>query len=485
MMKSNFASDTFKRNQHLSMKIALVDDKTSLTFGELEKYARTFASRLAAKGLTPQQRIIFYFDDCVEWPTAFLACLLVGLNPVCVNHNNNHTRLQYLIDLVDAKAIITDSNLPFDANLQIFNKTEIFSDGEQYRTPYQYHDDEPCFWLLTSGTTGHPKAMVHRHSNLANYRDSTQLVYKLNQSSKVFSSAKLSFTFGLNVALTQSLPFGATVYLMHGPSGPSKILDMIETHGITNFFTVPTVINSILKHCAGRTISQTLKEVISGSESLPPVISKRFHDVFGIQIRNGLGMSELISLYFIQDLENYQHGSIGKPFPGIECKLLNESSEIVKDGEVGELYVKSPCMASLYWKDWQHTNYTFVGDWLRTGDKIKKLPCGNYMYISRIDDQIKICGQWVSSVELESKIMEVPNVTDCVVVFQIFEDSLPKIHAFVVKDIDNIDDAIIKNFLRDYLPAHKIPSHIHYVDEIPRTLTNKKIRYLFKNSLEK
>jgi len=483
LMVRNFAQHLFQLNDDRPNALALVDEQQHLTFSQLESQVTAFASQLKKSNFDPQSRVVLYFDDCVEWPVAFLAAIAVGLNPVCVNHNNSKERLEYLIDLVDAKAIITDQPVQVNKKIKIYNKSDVLHQPQADNLEfYQFHPDEPCFWLLTSGTTGHPKAIVHRHSNLYNYLATANSTWQIDQNSRVFSTAKLSFTYGLNVALTMSLPFGATVCLMSGIPGPKRIFDYFQRHKITHFYTVPTVINSILKHNKDQAWPESVKEIVSAGESLPPVISKKFRTMFGISIRNSLGMSETTAMYLAQSFENYEDGSMGMPLPQVECRLLDEHSNQVSDGEVGEMYVKSPCTATLYWKDWKYTKHTFVGDWVRTGDLMVKLPSG-YQYVSRADDQIKINGQFVSSVELEATVLEYPNITDCVVVFKILEDAMPEIHAFIVTDDQHVDKKDIMNFLGGFLPAYKIPRHYHFVESIPKTLTNKKTRYLLRNQI--
>lgn len=482
-MVENFAQHLFQVNAVRPTALALVDEQQHLTFSQLESRVKAFASELKKSNFDPQSRVVLYFDDCVEWPVAFLAAIAAGLNPVCVNHNNSKERLDYLLDLVDAKVIITDQPVQVSNNVKVYNRADVLqqSSEEQFEF-YQFHPDEPCFWLLTSGTTGHPKAIVHRHSNLLNYETTSNSTWQIDQNSRVFSTAKLSFTYGLNVALTMGLPFGATVYLMSGVPGPKRIFDYFQRHNITNFYTVPTVINSILKHNKDQAWPTSVKEIVSAGESLPPVISKKFRAMFGIAIRNSLGMSETTAMYLAQSFDNYEDGSMGMPLPEVECRLLDEHGNLVEDGTIGEMHVKSPCTATLYWKDWKYTKQTFVGDWVRTGDLMIKLSSG-YQYVSRADDQIKINGQFVSSVEVEASVLEYPNITECVVVFKTLQDAMPEIHAFIVSDDQHVDKKDIVNFLGEFLPAYKIPRHYHFVESIPKTLTNKKTRYLLRNQI--
>jgi acyl-coenzyme A synthetase/AMP-(fatty) acid ligase len=239
----------------------------------------------------------------------------------------------------------------------------------------------------------------------------------------------------------------------------------------------------MIKHAGDNVLHSSIEQVVCGGEMLPPVVSKQFRDRFGLRIKNAYGMSELGALCIAQSMDDYVDGMIGRPFPGVECKVLDNHGNQVALGEVGELYVKSQHTASFYWKDWQYTNHTFVGDWLRTGDRVKIWPNQNLEYVSRADDQIKINGQFVSSIEIESKILEFPGITDCAVVFKTAENTLPDIHAFIVDENQCVNYEAIKNFLSNTMPTFKIPRYFHMVESIPKTLTNKKTRYVLKEKL--
>lgn len=482
-MMPNFSKFIFESNQNRASNIALVDGTCSLTYGQLETHVMRFAAHLQSLGLQPQSRIIFYLDDCVEWPVAFLAAILAGLNPVCINHNNTTTRLEYLIDLVDASAVILDTVPDSSALVHWIVKSDILTaESDLTVKVYDFHDDEPCHWLMTSGTTGHPKAIVHRHKNLSGYYESTKDVYGVTEHSKIFATAKLSFGYGLNMSMTTALPVGATSFLMSGVPSPTRITEAVNQHGITHFYTVPTIINSILKHTKDQPMP-SLQQVFSAGETLQPVLSKEFHSAFGVQARNTIGMSEVNAMYCIQDIDNYEHGTVGVPMPGIECKLLNKSGAEVAPGEVGELYIKSPCQALMYWKDWKYTNHTFQGDWIRTGDQMRLTVQGNYLYVSRLDDLVKINGQFVSSIEIEQVLMEMPAVYDCAVVF-VTTEQFPKIHAFVMQTQQHqVTKQQIQSHVAEKLPYFKVPHEIHYVDSIPKTLTNKTKRTEMRDQL--
>lgn len=480
----NFAKQIFDLNSSRPNKIALIDDKMSLTYKQLEKRAYNFSAYLKSKNLKPQSRIVFCFDDCVEWPVAFLGSLLAGLNPVCFHFNDSIENLKKLVETVNAESVIVNSIPDVDCNVQWILKADVLNANNSNSTEvYNYHGDEPCYWTKTSGTTGHGKIIVHRHDIFSNYYESTKTTYSIDSTSVIFATPKLSFGYGLHACVSMSLPAGATVVLMSGIPSPSKIVQLINQQKITDFYTVPTIVNSLLKHSKSAKMP-SLKNVLAGGEPLPVSISREFNKTFGILVKNCIGMNEVGQIYCIQTDEDYEHGTLGKLIPGVECKLVNELGEIVADGDIGELYIKSNCSALMYWKDWEYTRKTFIGEWIKTGDKLKKTKLGNYVYVSRVGDQIKINGMFVTATEVESEIFKYTAVEDCAVVF-VETDLFPKIHAFIklVKNIELLDTLDLKKFLADKLPYFKVPSEFHVVDVIPKTLTNKTKRQDLRNFL--
>jgi acyl-coenzyme A synthetase/AMP-(fatty) acid ligase len=188
-------------------------------------------------------------------------------------------------------------------------------------------------------------------------------------------------------------------------------------------------------------------------------------------------------MQFTPRFENYEIGTIGQPLPGYSVKLLDENQNPVPDGTVGELWIQGDSMASCYWKQTHWSHYSFVGPWFRTGDMVVKLPSGNYQYVSRRDDYIKIDGQWVAANEIESALLSIPGIDDAAVIFEVSNKELPKIHAFVVTGNAPLDQQFITLCLANTLPRFKIPKHYHFIDSIPKTLTNKKTKYVLSTSL--
>ena len=480
-MHSNFAQYIFALNQHQAHKPAFVDQTGSITYGELEQATKQFAYRLRQHGLCPGQRVVIYMDDCTAWPVAFLAMVTMGLNPVPVSADFSVTTLNKIIKISDAVAVVVKDRLS-NVDITQFTKDQIIGATTQTVDDfYQFADDEFCLWLLSSGSTGDPKCMVHRHVDFVTLPDLVAgPAYGVNADSKILSTAKLSFTYGLHNSLTIGLSKGATSFLINGVPASSRVFKCLENYAITHFFTVPAVINSMLKHGHDKTLSPTVRVMVSSGEVLPRSASEMFTAQHSIAVLDGLGMGELMYNYCTQSLDNIEPGTVGRPMPGIECKLLNEDGTATEPGHIGELYVRHPCAAVLYWKDWTNTKSTFQGEWVKTNDRLILTPSGNYQYVARSDDLIKVSGHYVSPAEIESAVLEYLDILDCAVIAKPGDSGLNEIHAFVVSDVVTLA-TVLKQRLSETLPSYKVPKHVHFVSEIPKTVTHKKMRSLLRS----
>ena len=485
-MINNHAIRLFLANNARGGKTAIVDKNISLTFAELSRFSRSFATQLKQLGLLPQSRVLFYFDDSAEWVVAFLGCLLAGLNPVGVDFRTNQDQLNKIIDLVDARAVISDQPIN-NHTISVIARNRILDIFDPIRDDqcYDFHPDEFCFWYSTSGTTGRPKSVVHRHDSFANHGTISKDIWNIDEQSRLLNGSKLSFAYGIYPVFMMGLPRGATIYLLDGVPAPSRIFDHVNKFGISHLFLVPGVVNALIKHAhiGADRFGPDLQCVVSSGESLPPLLIQNFNDQFGIKIRNSFGTTECSAMTFTPMLDNYEIDSMGSVMPGHEVKLLDENQKPVSDGTPGELWIKCNSMACCYWKDSQWSRHSFVGQWFRTGDIVVKTTSNNYKHISRIDDFIKINGQWVAATEIESSLQQVQGIDDAAVIFEVAKDALPKIHAFVVTKDKSIDKLHVERILMDRLPSYKMPKHYHFIDNIPRTLTNKKMKYMLSNRI--
>lgn len=479
LAQENFAAWVFATHADKKDKIAVVDDRACLTYGQLQIYVEKFAGLLRQQGHTAQQRIVISMDDSVAWPVAFFGALYQGMNPVLVSNAMLSTDIERIINISDASVIVSDQSSSWSIPA-IDCSTVLTCQAEPVKDYYNFHPDEPCLWLLSSGSTGEPKCIVNRHANLYNLMCLVAPATGIDSNSKILSTAKMSWTYGFNVSVTFALGSGATAHVVPGAPAPTKIYNTILERQITHLFSVPAVLASMLKHKRSQLPGDL--QVFSSGEPLPSTVAQKFIHEFGIKICDVFGMSETTQIYCMQSKNNWEPGTIGQPLPGVTCELRDEHGQPVPYGQVGEIYVSSPCQASLYWKDWHKTRSTFLGAWVRTGDNARWSDQGNLVFLGRKDDLIKINGLYVSPFEIESAVSTLPEVEDCTVVRVANPHGLAELHAFIVINQHTTTDHVRKQ-LEKVLSTYKIPKHIKFVDTLPKTLTNKKMRAVLRQQI--
>jgi len=220
---------------------------------------------------------------------------------------------------------------------------------------------------------------------------------------------------------------------------------------------------------------------VSAGEALPKEIGERFAAHFGCDILDGIGSTEMLHIFLSNRMEDVRYGTTGVPVPGYEIELRGEDGRPVADGEVGDLYVKGPTSAIMYWNSRVKSRDTFQGQWTKSGDKYVRRADGFYVYSGRGDDMLKVSGLYVSPFEVEAALIQHPAVLEAAVIGRPDADGLTKTKAFVVLKPGHatepgLEDAL-KAFVKDKLAPYKYPRYIEFIDELPKTATGKIQRF--------
>jgi benzoate-CoA ligase len=166
---------------------------------------------------------------------------------------------------------------------------------------------------------------------------------------------------------------------------------------------------------------------------LPPDIGRRWSERYGTDILDGLGSTEMLHIFLSNRPDNVKYGTTGKPVPGYDIRLVDDDGEpIKKRGDMGELQVRGPTSAIMYWNNREQSRSTFLGEWTRSGDKYVEDPDGYFVYCGRRDDMLKVSGMYVSPFEVEGVLQSHPDVLEAAVVGWPDTDELIKPKAFVV-----------------------------------------------------
>jgi benzoate-CoA ligase family protein len=501
----NFAADILKRNLDAGRadKAAYIDHRGSYSYGELAARVARFGHALRSLGMRREERVLICLLDTIDWPTAFLGAIKAGV--VAVPVNTLLTEDDYRLMLDDSRArllVVSEELYPKFAKAIAASQylANVIVAGENSHGHARFDDllkaaknetvtapttrDDMCFWLYTSGSTGKPKGAVHTHADLKLTDDLYGGPFLgMTTSDVCYSVAKLFFAYGLGNALTFPMSVGATTILSPHRPTPDLVADILKTHQVTIFYAVPTFYAGFLASpAAPERAALKIRRCVSAGEALPPDVGRRWSDRYGIDILDGLGSTEMLHIFLSNRAGDVKYGTSGKPVPGYDIRLVDDDGEIVKSrGDMGELQVRGPTSAIMYWNNREQSRSTFLGEWTRSGDKYVEDDNGYFVYCGRRDDMLKVSGMYVSPFEVEGVLQSHADVLEAAVVGWPDDDTLIKPKAFVVlKSSDQASDGLartLQDHCRQKLAAYKYPRWIEFRRELPKTATGKIQRF--------
>jgi benzoate-CoA ligase len=500
----NFAADVLQRNLAAGRadKPAYIDARGTLTYGQLADRVARFGAALRGLGMRREERVLLALLDTSDWPTAFLGCLKAGI--VAVPVNTLLTEDDYRFMLADSRAkclVVSEALFPKFEKLiaespdlehvivsgdnphgyRLFEDVIGADEPEPYTAPTTC--DDIAFWLYTSGSTGKPKGAVHVHASLKLTADLYGTpIADLKESDLVYSVAKLFFAYGLGNAMTFPLMVGATTVLLQDRPTPDGVAALLRKYPVTMFFAVPTFYAAFLNSpAAPRRSEVTFRRCISAGEALPEEIAHQWNERYGLDISDGLGTTEMLHIYLTNRPGATKYGTTGKAVPGYEIKLIGEDGEEVAAGEMGELHVRGPTSAIMYWNNREKSRTTFQGEWTRSGDKYIEDADGYYICCGRADDMLKVSGIYVSPFEVEAALSSHPDVLEAAVVGWFDEQKLIKPKAYVVLKLsDSASEELVRvlqEHVKQKLAPYKYPRWIEFRSELPKTATGKIQRF--------
>ena len=503
----NYAAYLFDRNRERSDKIAYIDDLGRLSYADLEERSRRLAGALLDAGIRREERVLLLMHDCNDWPVAFLGSMFAGIVPVAVNTLLTADDYAYMLRHSRAQAALVSNALlpvlreamqkaPHELRLIMVSRSDADpGDGaEPLETSLKQaqgpgaavptHSSDPGFWLYSSGSTGRPKGTVHTHGNP--YWSSElygNAVLGIREDDVCFSAAKLFFAYGLGNALTFPLNVGATTLLLAGRPTPDVIFSKMIEHQPTLFFGAPTgYVGMLASPDLPSPDRLSLRLAASAGEALPAELAKRFTRHFGIDVIDGIGSTEMLHIFISNIPGKVRYASSGYPVPGYDIELRGDDGQLVADGEIGDLFVRGPSAALMYWGDRDKSCDTFRGEWTKCGDKYVRNEDGSYTCSGRSDDMLKVSGMYVSPFEVEATLGEHDAVLETAVIGVIDVEGLTKTKAFVVLGEGQQASAEdLKAFVKDRLAPYKYPREIEFIDELPKTATGKIQRFRLRD----
>ncbi len=485
-------------------KKALFSEGRTLTFGEISAEVNQVANALKACGVRAGEYVGLLAHDSAEWVACFFGTLKIGA--VHIGMNTLLTTDDYDYILKDSRArvlIVSEAILDKIEQIRANNsqlehvivigaakeETEAYADWIASQPDkcdtFPTHREDFATLNYSSGSTGQPKGILHAHKDLLITSVLWgQNILGLTESDRTFALAKLFFTFGTGGNLLMPFSVGASTVLFAGsPRVATQVLGQITKYKPTIFYNSPTgyAMSLALPDLLTSYDLSSLRLCVSAGEALPAPIWHQWKETTGIDIIDGIGATEVYHIFISNRPDDIRPGSSGKPVPGFEVRVVDESWNDVAQGETGNLILKGESIALSYLHQYAKSKQTFVGDWLFTGDKYFVDEDGYFHHAGRSDDMMKVGGIWASPTEIESAIISHPAVVECAVVAHTDRSDLVKPKAYVVLMAEHspsveMEQEIIE-YCREKLAGYKRPRWVEFVDALPKTATGKIQRF--------
>jgi benzoate-CoA ligase family protein len=345
-------------------------------------------------------------------------------------------------------------------------------------------DSDTALWLYTSGTTGEPKAVVHRHRSLrAAPSGLSRQVLGMGPEDLVLSISKMFFAYGLGNSVYLPAAAGACVVVNGAPLVPAGVQAVLDATRPTLLFGVPAFFAGFTDLPDTR-LPPSVRAVVSAGEALQPAVLERFRVRFGRPPLDGLGATEALHHVTSNRLDDVVPGSAGRPLDGFEVRVVDRAGRGAPEGRTGRLLVRGPTLFAGYWGRPELSRAAYQGTWLRTGD-LARLVEGRVFHEGRVDDLLKVGGMWISPREIEDVLRGHPDVRDAAVALLDDGSGVPVLKAFLLCDRD--DRALrreLASLCRERLAAFKVPKAFEVVTELPRTATGKLQRFRLREGGE-
>ncbi len=470
-------------------RLAVTGAGGQLTYAQLADRVSRAGAALQTHGVRPEERVVLFAADGPGLLAGILGAMRIGAVAVPVSTMLTTGELAALLRDARTRLLVVTEEFAATARTaaalapevqSVVDVRELAADGES--APYPTWDDSPALWLYTSGTTGRPKAAMHRHANIRHVAELYgRQVLAVRPDDRCLSVAKLFFAYGIGNSAFFPLSVGGCAVLDPSRPTPASMTRLLLAERPSLFFAVPTFYAALLAADVPPIAFGSVRLAVSAGEPLPAELYRRFVERYGVDILDGIGSTEALHIFISNRPGDVRPGSTGRPVPGYDVVIRDEDGRAVPPGEPGTLFVRGPSTAVGYWCRTDLSRQVFQGDWLCTGDSYLASDDGYYTYLGRTDDMIKAGGMWVSPTEVEARLLEHPSVGQAAVVAVPDEDGLDKPVAAVVPTTGAAvsPDELIA-FCREGLAAYKRPRAVLVVDALPMTATGKLQRFAIR-----
>jgi non-ribosomal peptide synthetase-like protein len=471
-------------------RIAVSAEDAQISYAELDARANRMARYFRSVGVKPGDRVAVMIDRGVEAYVALFGLLKAGAAYVPLDSNHPAERIGFIVSdagatLVVAHLRLVDKLGECPARTLVLENARAdvatFSDEPLSEAERPQTDDKLCYVLYTSGTTGKPKGVAVAHPSICNFVRVAAETYGFAPGDRVYQGMSVAFDFSIE-EIWVPLVAGAT--LVPNTAATSlfgeELAEVLEAREVTCLACVPTLLASIDRDLP------KLRILLIGGEACPPALVKRW-SAPGRTLLNSYGPTETTVTATLGVMTPDKAVTIGRPLPTYTIVILDPAHDVVlAEGESGEIGIAGIGVAEGYLNRPELTQAKFIEDFLglannpsariyRTGDLGRLDENGEIEYLGRIDTQIKLRGYRIELTEIESVLLELPEIAQAAVsTFEPAPGATELVAYYSVKRGATAPDrGAIVAFLRSRLPGYMTPAYLECLPSIPTLVSNK------------
>jgi len=475
-----------------------------LTFEEVARASNQVAHLLRSCGMGPGDPILVLLPKLPEWQIALVGALKAGclvipgstlLRPRDLLYRARHSGASAILverEQVAAAAEVARTlphlthrfslGLPpggLPSGWQLWEEA-VAAQPEDDSATRDTAASDPALVYYTSGTTGPPKAVLHRHAYTLAQSATARFWLGVREGDRVWTTSDTGWAKAAYSVLFGPWSLGAEVCMVAGRFDPAQELRLLSEMAPQVFCAPPTEYRLLVKEPLLSELSfPALRECVSAGEPLNPEVIRAWREATGIPIRDGFGQTETILLVGNFPGNAVRPGSMGLPMPGHRVEVIDPDGHPLPPGEIGEIAVgrDAPSLFQEYWKDPESTARAHLGEWYRTGDRAWRDPEGYFWFVGRADDVIISAGYRIGPFEVESALIEHPDVLEAAAVAAPDPDRGHIVKAFVVLRTGAAASDALARDLQEHVKRvtapYKYPRRIEFVPELPKTVSGK------------
>jgi len=482
-----------------------------LTYAEANALAQKTANAIIKLGYQKGDRIALMSTNLFEYVILLQACYKIGAAIVPTNPMYTIPELTHqfadsqstiifaedrfaakIVEIMESGKTIIKNLIILDSHTEapeikgenIMSFPELLLTGAAVEPDIEVKSEDLAMLQYTGGTTGLSKGCMLSNSNLEAmaWQDTVWFSppFEKSEDMRIMCAMPLYHIYGFNTSVNINMIAGGNIIIVNGPT-PDNMLKNINEHEPNFFAAVPAMIYGLNNHPdIGNSKIRHIKAMICGSSPLAVEGLNRFEQLSGAAITEGYGLSETSNVLTCTPMFTKRKiGSVGIPWPDVDIRIVDLQTGTVDMpvGEPGELIAQGPQIMSAYWKNPGETDNVLRDGWLYTGDIATMDEDGFFTIVDRKKDMILCSGFNVFCREIDEVLYTHPKVLDaCAIgIPDPKRGETPKIFV-ILKPGETMTEEEVKEHCRKSLAPYKVPTHVEFINELPRTSVGKPMR---------